>query len=102
MNCWLILSFIHSFILETYIAPLEDTTTQRRSQPSHDIISICIFVFTAHFVGLYAYSLSFTSLPPNLNLPSGTLPCKKYLMFFPSTRKYPRFFTYAYVKPSLI
>jgi len=27
--------FIHSFILETYIAPLQDTTTQRRSQPSH-------------------------------------------------------------------
>ena len=29
------LNFIHSFILETYIAPLQDTTTQRRSQPSH-------------------------------------------------------------------
>ena len=29
------LCFIHSFILETYIAPLQDTTTQRRSQPSH-------------------------------------------------------------------
>ena len=28
-------SFIHSFILETYIAPLQDNTTQRRSQPSH-------------------------------------------------------------------
>src|SRR6218665_2599330 len=28
-------SFIHSFILETYIAPLQDTATQRRSQPSH-------------------------------------------------------------------
>src|SRR6218665_3300314 len=28
-------SFIHSFILETYIAPLQETTTQRRSQPSH-------------------------------------------------------------------
>jgi len=28
-------SFIHSFILETYIAPVEETTTQRRSQPSH-------------------------------------------------------------------
>ena len=27
--------FIHSFILETYIAPLQDTTTQRHSQPSH-------------------------------------------------------------------
>jgi len=27
--------FIHSFILETHIAPLQDTTTQRRSQPSH-------------------------------------------------------------------
>jgi len=29
--------FIHSFILETYIAPLQDTSrpTQRRSQPSH-------------------------------------------------------------------
>src|SRR6218665_843886 len=26
---------IHSFILETYIAPLQETTTQRRSQPSH-------------------------------------------------------------------
>src|SRR6218665_1955728 len=26
---------IHSFILETYIAPLQDTITQRRSQPSH-------------------------------------------------------------------
>jgi len=26
---------IHSFILETYIAPLQDTTTQRRSQPIH-------------------------------------------------------------------
>ena|SRR6218665_2472419 len=24
-------SFIHSFILETYIAPLQETTTQRRS-----------------------------------------------------------------------
>src|SRR6218665_3149991 len=28
-------SFIHSFILETYIATLQETTTQRRSQPSH-------------------------------------------------------------------
>src|SRR6218665_1839562 len=28
-------SFIYSFILGTYIAPLQDTTTQRRSQPSH-------------------------------------------------------------------
>ena len=28
-------SFIHLFILETYIAPLQDTITQRRSQPSH-------------------------------------------------------------------
>src|SRR6218665_3350219 len=28
-------SFIHSFILEPYTAPLQDTTTQRRSQPSH-------------------------------------------------------------------
>src|SRR6218665_1069936 len=28
-------TFIHSFILETYIAPLQETTTQRRSQPSH-------------------------------------------------------------------
>jgi len=28
-------SFINSFILETYIAPLQETTTQRRSQPSH-------------------------------------------------------------------
>ena len=28
-------SFIHSFIMETYIAPLQDTTTQRCSQPSH-------------------------------------------------------------------
>ena len=27
--------FIHSFIPETYIAPLQDTTTQRHSQPSH-------------------------------------------------------------------
>src|SRR6218665_3184833 len=27
--------FIHSFILETCIAPLPETTTQRRSQPSH-------------------------------------------------------------------
>src|SRR6218665_401714 len=27
--------FIHSFILKTYIAPLQETTTQRRSQPSH-------------------------------------------------------------------
>src|SRR6218665_1036069 len=26
---------IHSFILETYIEPLQETTTQRRSQPSH-------------------------------------------------------------------
>src|SRR6218665_671331 len=25
----------HSFILETYIAPLQETTTQRRAQPSH-------------------------------------------------------------------
>src|SRR6218665_3526686 len=25
----------HSFILKTYIAPLQETTTQRRSQPSH-------------------------------------------------------------------
>ena len=30
-----IYSFIHTFILETYIAPLQETTTQRRSQPSH-------------------------------------------------------------------
>src|SRR6218665_322254 len=29
-------NFLHSFILETYIAPPQDTTTQRRSQPSHD------------------------------------------------------------------
>src|SRR6218665_2752877 len=29
------LFLIHSFILETYIAPLQETTTQRRSQPSH-------------------------------------------------------------------
>src|SRR6218665_828659 len=28
-------SCIHSFILKTYIAPLQETTTQRRSQPSH-------------------------------------------------------------------
>ena len=28
-------SFIHSFILETYITPLQDPITQRRSQPSH-------------------------------------------------------------------
>src|SRR6218665_2976140 len=28
-------SFIHSFIHETFIVPLQDTTTQRRSQPSH-------------------------------------------------------------------
>jgi len=27
--------FIRSFILESYIAPLKDTTTQRRSQPRH-------------------------------------------------------------------
>src|SRR6218665_2343222 len=27
---------IHSFILETYVAPLQETTTQRRSQPSHE------------------------------------------------------------------
>src|SRR6218665_940823 len=27
--------FLHSFILEIYIAPLQETTTQRRSQPSH-------------------------------------------------------------------
>src|SRR6218665_77618 len=31
----LLKTFIHSFILETYIAPLQETTTQRRSQPSH-------------------------------------------------------------------
>src|SRR6218665_503092 len=29
------ITLIHSFILETYIAPLQETTTQRRSQPSH-------------------------------------------------------------------
>src|SRR6218665_936502 len=34
-NLFLFPSFIHSFILETYIAPLQDTTTQRSSQPSH-------------------------------------------------------------------
>ena len=28
-----IYTFIHSFILETYIAPLQETNTQRRSQP---------------------------------------------------------------------
>jgi len=28
------ISFIHSFI-ETYIAPLQESTTQKRSQPSH-------------------------------------------------------------------
>ena len=34
---WLLIAvpFIHSFILETYIAPLQDTTTQRSSHPSH-------------------------------------------------------------------
>jgi len=26
---------IYSFILETYTAPLQETTTQNRSQPSH-------------------------------------------------------------------
>ena len=38
LGCWnttdinsFIYSFIHSFILETYIAPLQETTTQRRS-----------------------------------------------------------------------
>src|SRR6218665_2400061 len=31
-----IVLFIHSFILETYIAPLQEITTQRRSQPSHE------------------------------------------------------------------
>ena len=31
----LVVVFIHSFILETYIAPLQDTTTQRRSQPNN-------------------------------------------------------------------
>jgi len=30
-----LLQHIHSFILETYVAPLQDTTTLRRSQPSH-------------------------------------------------------------------
>jgi len=29
-----IMSSSHSFIVKTYIAPLQDTTTQRRSQPS--------------------------------------------------------------------
>src|SRR6218665_2905099 len=29
------IDYIHSFILETYIAPLQETTTRRRSQPSH-------------------------------------------------------------------
>jgi len=29
------LKFIHSFILETDIATLQETTAQRRSQPSH-------------------------------------------------------------------
>src|SRR6218665_1552114 len=29
-NASLLCSFIHSFILETYIAPLQETTTQRR------------------------------------------------------------------------
>ena len=33
-NGSIIHSFMHSFILETYIAPLQDTTTQGRSQPS--------------------------------------------------------------------
>src|SRR6218665_491470 len=32
---WKLDRFIHSFILETYIAPLQETTTQRRPQPSH-------------------------------------------------------------------
>src|SRR6218665_4018783 len=35
-NLWSWLRFIHSFILETYIEPLRETTTQRRSQPSHE------------------------------------------------------------------
>jgi len=40
-------SFIHSFILETYIAPLQETTTQRRSQPSHgQYLSWLELVFT--------------------------------------------------------
>jgi len=34
-TCVLCSLFLHSFILETYIAPLQETTTQRRSQPSH-------------------------------------------------------------------
>src|SRR6218665_798341 len=32
---FLIHLFVNSLILETFIAPLQDTTTQRRSQPSH-------------------------------------------------------------------
>ena len=32
---WTIASFIHSIVMETYIAPLKETTTQKRSQPSH-------------------------------------------------------------------
>src|SRR6218665_881285 len=35
LQCNLRSQFIHSFVLETYIAPLQETTTQRRSQPSH-------------------------------------------------------------------
>ena len=41
----------HSFILETYIAPLQETTTQRRSQHSHGqkkkdflVSLVCLFV----------------------------------------------------------
>src|SRR6218665_2690750 len=40
--CWFLchvshqlLSFFHTFILKTYIVPLQETTTQRFSQPSH-------------------------------------------------------------------
>src|SRR6218665_3803706 len=32
---WMDRWFIHSFVLETYIEPLQETTTQRCSQPSH-------------------------------------------------------------------
>ena len=32
-RCVLVSRFFHSFILETYIAPLQETTTQRGSQP---------------------------------------------------------------------
>jgi len=54
-------SFIHSFILETYIAPLPDTTTQRRSYSpvtaKEEGLNVFIRIVDVHFININVSSL---------------------------------------------